>query len=168
MAGKESVVESVEETSHVNHDGPGMRNEMEAATFRSDVVAKTDSVQGATVADGRAEDFASENAELLKQLEKELLSNKLYADSELNLQRLARKAGIPPRAVSRAINASTGLNMSQWVNNARIEAACELLQQSQISIGQAMFEVGFTTKSNFNREFKRITGQSPSEWRRNH
>jgi len=95
-----------------------------------------------------------------------LLSDKLYADTELNLQRLARKAGVPARAVSRAINARTQQNMSQWVNKVRIDAACELLRSSDISIGQAMFEVGFSTKSNFNREFKRMTGQSPSEWRK--
>ncbi len=33
------------------------------------------------------------------------------------------------------------------------------------SIMQIMFEVGFLTKSNFNREFLRVTGKSPSAWR---
>lgn len=35
-----------------------------------------------------------------------------------------------------------------------------------MTITEAMNEAGFSTKSNFNREFKRVTGLSPSEWRK--
>lgn len=107
----------------------------------------------------------TENALLLVRLNELLIDKKLFSDTELSLQRLARKAGVPSRSVSRAINTQTGLNMSQWVNNARINAVCVLLKQSDISIAQAMFESGFTTKSNFNREFRRVTGNNPSAWR---
>lgn len=102
---------------------------------------------------------------LLELLNKLLIDEKLYADTELNLQRLARKAGVPARSISRVINSHTGQNMSQWVNNARINAACNLLNDKDITITQAMVESGFLTKSNFNREFRRIKGCSPSEWR---
>jgi len=95
----------------------------------------------------------------------DLVEDGLYADSELNLQRFARKAGIPARTISRTVNAQTGQNISQWVNNARINAVCRLLENAHLSISEAMFEAGFTTKSNFNREFRRIKGSSPSEWR---
>ena len=109
-----------------------------------------------------------ENAQLLKRLNHLLVEQRLFADTELNLQKLARKAGVPTRAVSRAINDQTGNNVSQWVNVARVDAACELLQNSDISITHAMHEVGFLTKSNFNREFRRLKGCSPSEWRAEH
>ncbi|MDC0434320.1 AraC family transcriptional regulator [bacterium] len=110
----------------------------------------------------------AETALLLVRLNELLVNEKLFSDTELSLQRLARKAGVPSRSVSRAINSQTGLNMSRWVNNARVNAVCELLKQSDISIAQAMFESGFTTKSNFNREFRRVKGSSPSVWRDQH
>jgi len=102
---------------------------------------------------------------LMVRLDALLTDDRLYADTELNLQRLARKAGVPGRAVSRAINSRTGMNLSQWVNRARIDAACELLRVSEASVSDAMLAAGFLTKSNFNREFRRIKGCSPSEWR---
>ena len=96
-----------------------------------------------------------------------VVEQKLYRDTELNLQRLARKCGVPSRRVSRAVNLLTEQNVSQWVNEQRIHSACELLKDSEKSITIIMQDVGFITKSNFNREFKRVTGGSPSQWRKN-
>ena len=110
------------------------------------------------------ENTANDEA-LLQQLNTLLTNDRLYADTELNLQKLARKAGVPARQISRAVNALTDQNVSQWVNKARIDAACELLENDELSVTEAMSEAGFTTKSNFNREFKRIVGLSPTEWR---
>lgn len=106
-----------------------------------------------------------EDEQLLISLKALLIEQRLFADTNLNLQKLARKAGQPPRTISRVVNALTGQNFSQWVNTTRIEAVCLLLQDDDISITQAMHEAGFSTKSNFNREFKRVTGVNPSAWR---
>lgn len=109
--------------------------------------------------------FEFDDSSLLELLNKLLIDERLYADTELNLQRLARKAGVPARIVSRAINAHTGQNMSQWVNGARIDAVCQILKDRSVTVSEAMLASGFLTKSNFNREFRRIKGCSPSEWR---
>ena len=89
----------------------------------------------------------------------------LYRNDALNLDRLARKAGIPARQISAAINRETGRNVSQYVNDFRIADACRLLRATDLPLTQIMFEVGFQTKSNFNREFRRVTGTSPTLWR---
>lgn len=68
------------------------------------------------------------------------------------------------RDVSRAINLSTGENVSRYINRLRIEHAQALLSQGQL-VTEAMYQSGFNTKSNFNREFLRVTGQSPSAWK---
>lgn len=106
-----------------------------------------------------------EARELMPKLEALLIEQELYKDSELNLQRLARKCGVPARKVSRTVNLLTEQNVSQWVNEQRVKAACELLKNSDQNITEVMHSVGFVTKSNFNREFKRITTHSPSAWR---
>lgn len=89
----------------------------------------------------------------------------LYAEENLSLARLARKAGLPAREVSAAINRSTGLNVSQFVNNRRVIQACHLLDETTRSATAILFDVGFSTKSNFNREFRRVTGQNPRQWK---
>ena len=89
----------------------------------------------------------------------------LYRNEYLSLAKLARAAGVPARELSAAINRARGLNVSQFVNNRRIEEACRLLQESDRSATAIMLEAGFSTKSNFNREFRRVTGQSPRQWR---
>lgn len=91
---------------------------------------------------------------------------RLWADPDLNLARLARRLGLPARAVSEAVNRVHGISVSHYVNNHRITEACRLLAESDMPVTRILFEAGFMTKSNFNREFLRVTGESPSDWRR--
>jgi AraC-like DNA-binding protein len=72
---------------------------------------------------------------------------------------------VPARELSAAINSVTGQNVSQFVNNRRIAEACRLLEETKQSATTIMLDVGFSTKSNFNREFRRVTGKSPRQWR---
>ncbi|MBP0651738.1 hypothetical protein J8J40_32220, partial [Mycobacterium tuberculosis] len=51
----------------------------------------------------------------------------LWRDPDLTLDRLARKAGWPARAISAAVNRRHGVNVSQFVNARRIAAAQALL-----------------------------------------
>ena len=95
-----------------------------------------------------------------------LMAAGVFRDPDLTLQRIARKLGVPQREVSRAVNDCAGVNLSQYVNGFRVEAACLALRQTDHPVTQVMFEAGFVTKSNFNKEFTRITGVSPSVWRR--
>ncbi|MGB0866820.1 MAG: helix-turn-helix domain-containing protein [Granulosicoccaceae bacterium] len=123
-----------------------------------------ESDQGPETSEIETED-EQESREIMQRLEALLVQQELFKDTELNLQRLARKCGVPARKVSRAVNSLTQQNVSQWVNEQRVKAACELLKNSDENVTQIMHSVGFVTKSNFNREFKRVTGTSPSGWR---
>jgi len=91
---------------------------------------------------------------------------KLYLDPALSLKRLARKAGVPTRRVSQAVNIVRGESISIWINNFRIEEAMQLLRSPQQTITEIIYSSGFNTKSSFNREFKRVTGEPPSSWRK--
>lgn len=102
---------------------------------------------------------------VLAKIQSALDHNKLYADENLSMAKLARKAGVPPREVSLVINRATGFNLSQFVNNRRVEAVCRLLYETDRTLMDIMFDAGFATKSNFNREFRRVTGITPSQWR---
>jgi AraC-like DNA-binding protein len=95
-----------------------------------------------------------------------MTEKRLWADSDLNLARLARRLATPARAVSEAVNRVHGISVSHYVNNFRVSEACRLLAGTGLPVTRILFEAGFMTKSNFNREFLRVTGESPSDWRR--
>ncbi|NIX75646.1 helix-turn-helix transcriptional regulator [Microvirga sp. c23x22] len=106
-----------------------------------------------------------EDRETLAKVHALMAEQKLFRDANLNLDRLARKTGIPARRISTAINRAMSKNVSQYVNDCRIAEACRLLTETNISVTEIMLESGFQTKSNFNREFRRITEMSPVAWR---
>ena len=103
--------------------------------------------------------------ELVARLDTLLESRRLCLDPELTLARLARALHVPVKQLSAAINRSTGSNVSRHVNGYRIREACRALEAGA-SVTEAMLASGFNTKSNFNREFRRVTGRTPSAWRR--
>ncbi|MER8825839.1 AraC family transcriptional regulator [Mesorhizobium sp. M0938] len=90
----------------------------------------------------------------------------LYRDPDLTLERLARRAGIPGRQISGALNRIHGRNVSQLVNEYRVSDAKRRLVTTRDPVTVIMLESGFGTKSNFNREFLRVTGMTPSSYRR--
>lgn len=108
---------------------------------------------------------AAEDKETLAAVHALMTGKRAYLDVNLNLDRLARKVGIPTRQISAAINRETGQNVSQYVNGYRIAEACRLLEETQKPVTEIMFDVGFQTKSNFNREFRRTTDMTPRQWR---
>ncbi len=107
-----------------------------------------------------------EDGAIARALDHLMQSRQLYRDAELNLGRIARRMNLPARRVSIAVNRVHGASVSQYVNDFRIRAACEMLATTDEPVTRLMFDCGFISKSNFNREFLRVTGISPSEYRR--
>jgi len=112
------------------------------------------------------ESESAEDAQRCARLEDILHARSLYLNPDLTLDLLARKTGIPARQISRAVNATRGCNVSQWINGFRIAHAQSLLRQTDAPVTRVMLESGFNTKSNFNREFGRMVGMSPVDYRR--
>ena len=98
-------------------------------------------------------------------IERFVEQSRCYLDPNLSINRIARKVGIPGRKVSEAINHQTGESVSVFINRYRIEFAKERLKRDESNIIEIMYQSGFNTKSNFNKEFKRITGEAPGAWR---
>lgn len=107
-----------------------------------------------------------EDGEVAKALDALMEAREIYRDPELNLNRIARKLSLPARRVSMAVNRIHGISVSQYVNEFRIRSACNQLDGTDLPVTRVMFDSGFISKSNFNREFLRVTGSSPTEYRR--
>jgi AraC-like DNA-binding protein len=84
---------------------------------------------------------------------------------ELRETDLAALAGQSVSAFSRYFRRHTGVPFVQYVNQLRIDLACQLLLSDELSITGICYQVGFNNLSNFNRQFLQIKGMSPSRWR---
>ena len=112
------------------------------------------------------EEYIAHQEKIIMQLDQHMLNDKLYRDEDLSLNRFARKTLIPSRQISTAINNQRAMNVPQYVNTFRVIEACERLKVTDAPVTEIIYDVGFTTKSNFNREFQRVVGLSPSAYRR--
>lgn len=119
----------------------------------------------------RANDAASEPVRdeglrpLFEALERQL-GRGVYRDPALSLGKLAEECGLSTHQASTAINACSGGNFYDWLNRHRVEEAKRLLQESDETVANVCYRAGFNSKSTFNSAFRRHTGQTPSEFRR--
>lgn len=107
-----------------------------------------------------------EDSEIIARLTALFEQEGLHRNEELSLRKLARRLGLPDRRVSNAVNRLRGVNLSQFVNDFRVDEARKLLLETDKSVLEVSLDAGFATKSNFNREFTRVTGQTPTGWRK--
>ncbi len=102
-------------------------------------------------------------------IEQCLQQKSLYLQADLNLNQLAQAAGYSPREVSFAINRKKCCNFNEFINGYRIDYAKRLLTGDRYdpqSILDVMHESGFSSKAAFYHAFKKMTGMTPSQFRK--
>jgi AraC-like DNA-binding protein len=93
---------------------------------------------------------------------------RLYRDSLISLSRVAKQAGEPAYVVSQVINERMGASFFEWIAKYRVEEAKKMLtdpSDKMLTIEQIAEEVGYNSKSAFNKVFKKFTGKTPSEYK---
>lgn len=89
-----------------------------------------------------------------------------YSDSNLSIHQIAESVGISDTYLSSIFTQFTGENLISYLNSYRVHMAKELLANSRIIIKDVGFKTGFNTVQNFNRVFKKNTGMTPSDFRK--
>lgn len=79
---------------------------------------------------------------------------------------MADYTNLVPQSFCRWFKKSLGNSFVTYVNTARVEKACQLLSNSNISITDIAFSVGFESLSHFNRTFLKLKHVSPSQYRK--
>ncbi|MEX2382711.1 MAG: helix-turn-helix domain-containing protein [Opitutales bacterium] len=85
---------------------------------------------------------------------------------EVSLGQVAKAMNMSIFYFCKVFKKSTGLTFTEYLTRIRIEKAKEMLLNPHTRISEAAFAVGFQSLSQFNRAFKNITGQPPTEYRR--
>ena len=84
----------------------------------------------------------------------------------IHIGRMTRLAGMSESTLERAFHRVMGCSPIEHVIQVRLAHACELLKQPDMRISEAAFESGFTDSNYFARQFRKVMGVSPREYRR--
>lgn len=104
---------------------------------------------------------------LMQRLNEVMQNEKLFLDSNLRLEDVAKAMGVSRTAVSNCINSLYGGQFKQFVNKHRIDYAQRLmLEQPDLKMISVWTQSGFASESAFFRAFKTVTGLAPIEWKR--
>ncbi|MCP4220461.1 MAG: helix-turn-helix domain-containing protein, partial [bacterium] len=113
---------------------------------------------------------AVKSKKVMKGLIKLMEMEKAYQDEDLSLGSLAKQLNVTVHFLSQLINEKMGENFFDMVNRYRVEEVKTRLcdpADADTSIMEISYDAGFSAKSSFNRYFKKITGTTPSVFRRN-
>jgi AraC family transcriptional regulator len=88
------------------------------------------------------------------------------SDSDVSLAALASEAGLSRFHFCRAFKESTGLSPHAWLRQYRLEQAMNMLRDTDASIVSVAVELGYASQTAFAAAFRKLTGETPSDWRR--
>jgi AraC-like DNA-binding protein len=107
---------------------------------------------------------------IINDIEKLMLEEKLYRNTALSIDLLSKILNMKRYHVSASINHCMKKSFNTFINEYRIKEAIQSMSENNttdISIDQIAFNVGFNDRKNFYRVFKKMTGLSPTEFRKN-
>jgi AraC-like DNA-binding protein len=105
--------------------------------------------------------------EIHQQLTLLMQNEKLYKNPELTLSELAQKLDVHPNNLSQVINSIEQKNFYDYINFQRVEEfknSVHLPENQKITLLSIAYECGFNSKTSFNRNFKKVTDFSPTEY----
>jgi AraC family transcriptional regulator len=89
-----------------------------------------------------------------------------HVAEEISLSTLAQVAQLSPYHFARAFKQSFGMPPHRYHTSRRMERAKTLLAEPQLSVTEIELDVGFSEASSFTAAFRRLTGQTPTDYRR--
>jgi AraC-like DNA-binding protein len=84
---------------------------------------------------------------------------------ELSLGQVAKAVNTSTFYFCKMFKKFTGINFTEYLSRIRIESARNLLLNPNLRVSEIAYEVGFQSLTHFNRVFKKVVGQSPTEFR---
>ncbi|AFL80454.1 DNA-binding domain-containing protein, AraC-type [Aequorivita sublithincola DSM 14238] len=112
------------------------------------------------------EDSKNEN---ISKIEEIVINKQRYLDSNFSSETLAEELQLSTSHLSRIFNNEMNVSFTDYINTLRVEEAKKYLRTPEFS-GYTLvaigLEAGFNSKTTFNTTFKKITGQTPSQFKK--
>lgn len=110
---------------------------------------------------------ASRQPQWVREL-KEMIQDQVDAQMSIDIKKLSSELELNPSYLSREFSKYfDDLNFGDYVRKKRIEKAMDLMKNPKISLTEIAYLTGFSDQSHFSRIFKKYTGDSPSQFRKN-
>lgn len=90
---------------------------------------------------------------------------KQHQTEDISLGQVAKAVNTSTFYFCKMFKKVTGINFTDYVSRVRIENAKNLLLNPNLRVSEIAYEVGFQSLTHFNRVFKKVLGQSPTEYR---
>lgn len=87
-------------------------------------------------------------------------------DKEITRENLAELVYLTPDYISKLFRRKTGMSFGEYIQRRKIQEAQNLLENTDMSIGDVALCVGFSSFSYFSKTFKKITGMTPGDFRK--
>lgn len=89
-----------------------------------------------------------------------------HQDEDISLPDVAQSVNTSTFYFCKMFKKATGINFTEYLSRVRVEKAKNLLLNPNSRVSEVAYRVGFQSLTHFNRVFRKLTGQSPTEFRR--
>lgn len=164
-----------EVVAHLQADGLPGRDQLQAGIWPSEALGGLDALRSARTLDAREAAVLALVAASVENPDRARLTDprmtRLLSAVRARLDRawpvseMARTAGMSPRSLRRAFQASLGKSPRAWLIALRVQRAAQLLDTTDRSVSDIALAVGFNSTSRLSEAFTRSRGMPPSTWR---
>ncbi len=139
-------------------------DEFDRATLLLDVLARLngDKDKEKIASQGFVNSFGSEDRERLSRVYDYVLQN--FQQQELSVTRVASLVAMNKTAFCRYFKQKTSKTFTEYLNQVRIGFACKRLLDEDQTVLSVSYECGYNNVSHFNRQFRKMKGQSPTDY----
>lgn len=105
--------------------------------------------------------------EIYHHLKERINKDEVFLNPDLNLTELAQILDVHPNHLSQVINSYEGKNFYDYINEKRIEKFISLVmkpENKKYTLLSLAYDCGFNSKSAFNRQFKKVTNKTPTDF----
>ncbi len=88
-----------------------------------------------------------------------------HYQEEIKIKSLAEVCSISEPHFRKLFRGCMNTSPLEYINTVRIQKACDFLHKKDVSVNDLAWKVGYTSVSTFERNFKKIVGESPKQWR---
>lgn len=101
--------------------------------------------------------------DIVHQIKQYIMEN---SHADISLEMIADRVNLSPYYISKLFKEQLGLNYIDYLTECRIERAKSLMSDSELSLKEITYEIGYNDPNYFSRVFKRVYGISPTEYRK--
>ena len=91
---------------------------------------------------------------------------KRHLNDSVAITEIAERFGMSQRSMHRRFHKAIGMSPLSYLQNSRVDAASELLESTNLTVGEIAFRIGYQDQGHFNRVFQKQMAVTPSEYRK--